>query len=174
MRSKTSQAHQQIQISRGEDLTKSGMRDKKHDLHNVKPRWSYLDHIDGLDDAGGEHAWSSTVNEGLDCMPRAAGGFLLLSHLSWSRFQAPSREREGDKERELRTVEAGRRKEEPHHINTKGSVLREGCPLFRRLLTVGLTLSLDLHRRGILQIGANQHRAGSGCLRLAPWPQISR
>lgn len=49
-----------------------------------RARRSYLDHIDRLDDAGGEHAGSTSVGEGLDGGPDAGGGLglLLVSHLS--------------------------------------------------------------------------------------------
>lgn len=34
----------------------------------------YLDHVNGLDDAGGEHPGGPAVNEGLDRLPDAGGG----------------------------------------------------------------------------------------------------
>lgn len=34
----------------------------------------YLDHVDRLDDAGGEHPGGPAVNEGLDRLPDAGGG----------------------------------------------------------------------------------------------------
>ena len=48
----------------------------------------YLDHVDGLDDAGGEHPGGAAVDEGLDRLPDAGGRhrrlllLLRVRHLS--------------------------------------------------------------------------------------------
>jgi hypothetical protein len=48
----------------------------------------YLDHVDGLDDAGGEHPGGAAVDEGLDGLPDAGRGrrrlrlLLRIRHLS--------------------------------------------------------------------------------------------
>lgn len=41
----------------------------------------YLDHINGLNDTGGEHAGGTAINKGLDGGPNGGeGGFLIVSH----------------------------------------------------------------------------------------------
>lgn len=42
----------------------------------------YLDHINGLDDAGGEHTGGTAINKGLDSGPNTNRfSLLLVSHL---------------------------------------------------------------------------------------------
>ena len=41
----------------------------------------HLDHINGLDDAGGEHSRGAAINKGLDSGPNAGRlGLLIVSH----------------------------------------------------------------------------------------------
>ena len=50
----------------------------------------HLDHIDGLNDAGGEHAGGSTIDERLDGGPHAGSSrlaLLLVSHCCVSEIE---------------------------------------------------------------------------------------
>lgn len=60
-----------------------------------------LDHIDGLDDAGGEHTGGTAIDEGLHRGPDSGGfGLLLVSHNFFFCTQKRVRAQAGERERE--------------------------------------------------------------------------
>lgn len=62
--------------------------------------FTYLDHVDRLDDASSEHTRGTAINEGLDSSPDTNWSFLLFRHLFVRTQTQPEGRDSAEKKRE--------------------------------------------------------------------------